>query len=189
VKSYLDIARELLPKARIRPCKGTFVRCVALQPLIASGQPNYLFTSGKANRFNPPAVDCIYFSEDEQIARAEYTYSLLPGATFQPIGMFFAKVSFSAFLDLEDEQTLRALKLEDSALYLSWRRSAGPTKAQLLGQAVSEQTKICAIRYPSQAAWRKGLNGFNYAIFRNSVQKPDSIQILGPTRKTLQKWP
>src|SRR5689334_14491077 len=49
---------------------STVVRCVALLPLTARGTPDYLFASGKANRFNPSGIACVYFSEDEKTARA-----------------------------------------------------------------------------------------------------------------------
>ena len=38
----------------------TLVRCVALLPLTAHGTPDYLFTSGKANCYNPAGLLCIY---------------------------------------------------------------------------------------------------------------------------------
>ena len=48
---------------------------------------------------------------------------------------------------------------------------------------------ICAIRYPSLAATAAGESGNNVVIYLNSVKKPDSVGILGPTRKPLSKWP
>jgi hypothetical protein len=64
--------RVALAGAPVEPLRATLVRCVAMLPLTAGGTPDYLFTSGRANRCNPAGVDCIYFSQDERTARAEY---------------------------------------------------------------------------------------------------------------------
>ena len=69
----------VLANAPVRRLHATLVRCVALSPLIGSGAVDYLFTSGKANRYNPAGVECVYFSEDERTARAEYGRKIGPG--------------------------------------------------------------------------------------------------------------
>jgi hypothetical protein len=60
---------------------------------------------------------------------------------------------------------------------------------QLLGLAVSQQSEITAIRYPSHAARHAGFAGSNIAIYRACVHPPNTVRILGPTKKSLQKWP
>src|SRR5256712_11221943 len=72
-----DIATRL-QSAPVATFHVTVVRCVGLIPLTSHGTPDSLFTSGKANRFNPAGVACVYFSEDEKTARAEYARRLGP---------------------------------------------------------------------------------------------------------------
>jgi RES domain-containing protein len=159
-------------------------------PLTGGGAPDYLFTSGRANRWNPAGVDCIYFSEDERTARAEYGRRLGRAAgALQPLGIFFAEVELAKILDLEDQPTRNALNLKARDLTVRWQTAQKPTRSQLLGLAVSQQQAIAAIRFPSDAARAAGFLGFNLAIFRGCVRRPDFVRILGPTKKALQKWP
>jgi RES domain-containing protein len=164
------------------------VRCVGLIPLTAQGAPDYLFTSGKPNRYNPAGVRCIYFSEDENTARAEYARRL-GAAALQPRGTFFAEVNLTQVLDLSDVRTCHTLSLAAKDLSLAWPLARKPTRTQLLGLALSQQRAIAAIRFPSDAARAARFVGFNLVVFRDCVQNPDSLKVLGPTKKPLQKWP
>jgi hypothetical protein len=188
--SDAEAMRVALEGAPVRPLRVTLVRCVAMLPLTAGGMPDYLFTSGRANRCNPAGVDCIYFSEDERTARAEYGRRLgrATGA-LQPLGIFFAEVELARVLDLEDVPTRNALGLKAKDLTVRWQFAQKPTRTQLIGLAVSQQQTIAAIRFPSDAARTAGFVGFNVAIFCDCVRRPDSVRILGPTKKPLQKWP
>jgi hypothetical protein len=71
----------------------------------------------------------------------------------------------------------------------AWQFARSPTRSQLLGLAVSQQTRFSAIRFPSDAAQAAGFSGFNVVVFQDSIQRPDFIRILGPTKKALQQWP
>lgn len=185
----LDAIRASLASAPTRSLKATLVRCVALRPLIERGAPDFLFTSGRANRFNPHTVHCVYFSEDERTARAEYARRFgRSSAGLQPLGTYFAEVSLAKVLDLVDKRTRNVLKLKPSDLSVTWQLARRPTRTQLLGLAVSEQAVISAIRFPSDAAHAAGFAGFNLVIFRDCVKKPDFVRILGPTKTPLQKW-
>lgn len=182
--------RAALATAPTRPLIATLVRCVALLPLTEGGTPDYLFTSGQANRCNPAGVECVYFSEDERTARTEYARRFgRSSAGLQPLGTYFAEVNLARILDLADEQARRLLKLKAADLSAAWQRGRKPTRTQLLGLALNEQGNISAIRYPSDAARAAGLTGFNIVIFRDCVRKPDFVRILGPMTKPLQKWP
>jgi hypothetical protein len=179
-----------LAGAPVQPLQATLVRCVALLPLTAAGAPDYLFTSGRANRYNPAGVECIYFSEDERTVRAEFARRFGVGAgALQPIGTYFAEVDLAGILNLEALPTRNALKLKTSDLSVRWELARKTTRTQLLGLAVSQQQAIAAIRFPSDAARAAGFAGFNVVIFRECVRRPDSVRILGPTKKPLQKWP
>ncbi len=185
----LETIKQALRAVPVRPLLTTLVRCVALLPLTASGTPDYLFTSGQTNRFNPAGVRCVYFSEDEATARLEYArrFGTSRGAQ-QPLGTYFAEVSLTKVVDLADPATRDAFKLGPKDLAVAWHRAKTPTRTQLLGQ-VASQGAVAAIRFPSDAARVKGTPGFNVVIFRKGVQAPDRVHILGPTKKPLQKWP
>jgi RES domain-containing protein len=152
--------------------------------------PDFLFTSGKPNRFNTKGVECVYFSDDEQTAGAEYLrlWSGSAGA-HQPRVTYFARLRLQRVLDLTQEETLSALGLTATELYRQWRLATLPTPTQMLGTAVSRQTGIPAIRYPSVAARTTGTAGANIVVFRNSLQTPDRVDILGPGKAPLQSWP
>jgi hypothetical protein len=71
MKTVRSIAAAL-PAAPTRSLRATLVRRVPLSPLIKTGTVDYLFASGRASRFNTAGVKCVYFSEDEATAAAEY---------------------------------------------------------------------------------------------------------------------
>jgi RES domain-containing protein len=185
----LEIIELALLTAPVRPLRATLVRCVALLPLTASGTPDYLFTSGQPNRYNPAGVRCVYFSEDEATARMEYARRFGKGrGARQPLGTYFAEVSLTKVLDLDDARTRDAFKLKPKDMAVAWQRAKRPTRTQLLGLAASSGS-VAAIRFPSDAARAKGSLGFNVAIFRDGVKPPDHVHILGPMKKPLGKWP
>src|SRR6266436_3681849 len=173
----LDDISKALVTAPARHVRATLVRCVTLLPLTAGGTPDYLFTSGKANRYNPAGVSCVYFSENEKTARAEYARRL-GRAGLQPLGTYFAEVHLAAVLDLTDAQTPQKLGFKPKDLSLNWQRSKN-VRSQLLGRAVSQQNRIAAIRFPSDAARAAGFAGFNLVIFRDCVTRPDFVRVLG----------
>jgi hypothetical protein len=179
---------QALAGAPVCAVQTTVVRCVALQPLTSGGTPDYLFTSGKPNRHNPAGVHCIYFAAEEATARAEYVRRL-GNAARQPMGMYFAEVKLARVLDLTERKTCEALGMHGKQLSVSWIRAQKPTRAQLLGLAISQQHSISAIRYVSDAARAAGFAGVNLVIFRDALRKPDFVRILGPTKAPLEQWP
>jgi RES domain-containing protein len=186
MKALRSIAAAL-PSAPARKLRATLVRRVPLSPLIESGAVDYLFMSGRPSRFNTAGVRCVYFAEDEATAEAEYERHTWP--LRQPFATFFADVELAAVLDLCSAGTLKTLNLTPRDLQANWARAKRPTVAQLLGEAMSQQARLAAIRYPSDAARMKGFAGANVVIFRDSLRRPDHVHILGPTKKPLQKWP
>ncbi|MEQ2005689.1 MAG: RES family NAD+ phosphorylase [Limisphaerales bacterium] len=185
----LEAIESALKTAPMRPFKATLVRCVALLPLTTGGAPDYLFTSGQANRYNPAGVRCVYFSEDEATARLEYARRFgTSRSAQQPLGIYFAEVNLTKVVDLSDAATRDAFKLKAKDLSVTWQLAKRPTRTQLLGLVASRGT-VAAIRFPSDAARAVGARGFNVVIFRAGVQAPDHVEILGPTKKPLQKWP
>jgi|SRR5919108_2907229 RES domain-containing protein len=181
---------EALDSAPVIEFHGTLARRVPLGDLLKNSPPDFLFTSGRPNRFNPAGVECVYFSEDEATACLEYAQqwaNLRAGK--QPVVTYFAEVRLRQVLDLSSGKTLAILKLTSRDLHKPWRGADKPTVTQLLGEAVSEHSIIPAIRYPSDAAKKAGQSGCNIVIFHNNVKRPNSVAILGPDRKPLGRWP
>jgi hypothetical protein len=176
-----------LPLAPTRSLRTTLVRRVPLSPLIKKGTVDYLFMSGRPSRFNTAGVACVYFAEDEATAAAEYERHTRP--LHQPFATFFAEVELATILDLCSTATLKALSLTTHDLQANWIRAKRPTTTQLLGEAVSRQARLAAIRFPSEAARMNGFAGANLVIFYDTMLSPDYVHILGPTKKPLQKWP
>lgn len=177
--------------AACSPVPLTVNKLARLVPQLALGaSPNWLFTSGKPNRYNPAGVNCVYFAETRDIAQAEYDdyWKGLWGAN-QPVTTYFAEARLQRVLDLTDKVTLKALRVDSIDLFKNWRRAKHPTLTQLLGQAVSETGIFSAIRYPSKTTAGRGQAGVNLVIFRGCVHSPDTVRILGPDRKPPQEWP
>ncbi len=168
---------------------GRVVRCVPQLPFDRGRPPSYFFTSGNAARCNPAGVECLYFSEEEATANAEYRRSWkgMP-AEHQPKLIYFAKLHLASILDLADPQVVHRLHLTDHDLYGSWLRR-GQTRLQRLGRAISAQRKISAVRFPSAAAKAEGMTGWNIAIFKAALTAPDGIEILGDVLEPIQVLP
>lgn len=176
---------RLVRSAPCVDCHAIFVRRVELEALQAYSPPNFLYTSGKPGRYNIDGMDCLYVSENEETAKAEYErlWKHRPGKQ-QPVVTFFAKVSLTKILDLTDPAILAHLKLTDKDLHESWRLATRPTKTQLVGFAAASRASIAGIQYPSDATTA----GANLVIFHRNVKSPDFVKILGPGRKPLQVW-
>jgi hypothetical protein len=125
-------------------------------------------------------VDCLYFSETVRVSEAEYKkkWKNIEGQ-HQPTMRYTARVDLRHIVDLGDRETLRILGLTREELYGTWRVARGPTRLQLLGDSISGQRRISAIRFPSAATtlWRKP--GWNLAIFSAALEPPDRVEILG----------
>ena len=63
-------ALTTLPKCCV---DGRLVRCVTRDTLEGSAPPEFLFTSGKPNRFNRAGIECVYFSENLEVTTLEYS--------------------------------------------------------------------------------------------------------------------
>jgi RES domain-containing protein len=184
----LPSLKTALASAPVHVIKGKLTRLVPHLDL--GGSPDWLFVSGKANRYNPNGFKCIYFGEATEVAQIEYEegWKGHPGAD-QPVTTFHAEVSLKHTVDLTDPATLKKLKFTDKELFAKWKRVKRPTQTQLLGQALFETRWFSAIRFPSAAAVKRGTAGTNIVIFPDCLDKKDYVRILGPGGKTLQQWP
>lgn len=190
MKHDLASLKRVLAAAPALAVQAKLFRRVEFVALVAYNPPNWLYTSGKPQRYNPAGVQCVYCGADAEVTRSEFEH-LWQGlrAADQPATDYCAVVSLRRVLDLTSAATLKVLKVAPADLLKNWRRAKQPTLTQLLGKAVNETGLFAAIRYPSKAAAAYGQTGVNYVIFHDCVRSPDSVSILGPTRQPLQKWP
>src|SRR6266550_4844936 len=138
-----DIIRRLA-SVPVFELRATLARLVPFGDLLKNSPPEFLFTSGKPNRFNPAGIECVYFSEDEATAGLEYARQWVGlRAGKQPAVTFYAEVRLRRVLDLTSPGTLRALKLNAPDLQRRWRGAAKPTATQSLGKTICEHSAIC----------------------------------------------
>ena len=169
----LDRYLSVLRKFPLRLKKGLLARCVMREALESNTPPDFLYASTRAGRYNPDEVECIYWSEDETVARFEYRRYHKGAETYET---FFCRYS-GHVVDLGDSNVVSALGLNFSDLWAHWRTATTPTKCQILGLAISRQKRFAAIRFPSDAARVAGETGFNYVVFRASICDPSFIQV------------
>ncbi len=178
---------KLLNDAETCPFTGTLVRCVPQLTFAEGTPPSYLFTSGRRQRCNPEGVHCLYMAEERETALAEYdSYFVDP----QPHVVYHGNLNVRALLDLAHPANRESLGLDDKDFFESFRLKRRKTPLQSLGEAVSKQTTIAAVRFPSRAMRDVGKQGFNIVVFRLALTSPDeSLQILGPSGTILEEWP
>jgi hypothetical protein len=122
LKHDLASLKIALASAPAFKARAKLIRLVPHLDLGAS--PDWLFTSGKPNRYNPARVNCVYFSETKEVAQAEYENSWKgTGREDQPVTTFYAEIVLHRVLDLADHTTLKVLKLEPKDLFKNWRRA------------------------------------------------------------------
>lgn len=108
--------------------EARFARCVTRDVLEGIQPPEFLYTSGKANRYNPAGIQCVYFSENLEVVIREYSRyanALAPA----PFTSYFADANLP-YLDLNDADTLVLLGLLPTYLHASWRLSTSATPQQ-----------------------------------------------------------
>lgn len=180
----------LLDQLPCRPMNGLLFRCVSQLDFISGDPPQFLLTSRRPGRCNPRGVECLYLGEREAVADREYRGRWIGTVEYyKPMLTFTARVALSCVLDLEDAQVSDALALDDEALFGTWRGSKDLTPLQGLGLAVSGQSRLSAIRFPSAAMRREGSPGWNVVIFKASVRPPDTIAIIGESDNAIETWP
>lgn len=183
-----------LAQAPARTLRGIVVRAVAAVALFPAGlpaSPDFLFTSGRENRYNPAGTICLYWSEDEATALAEYRrqFQGLQWGRSQPVTLFQAQIQLTRVLDLADTSTRQSVGVTQRHLDADWGGGLPPTVAQKIGAAVAQRGLFCAIRYRSIAASKMGETGCNLVIFKRCLNPPDFVRVLGPFHKPLQAWP
>jgi RES domain-containing protein len=151
--------------------------------------PNWLYTSGDANRYNPKGVHCVYFAADERTAQAEFLKRAdEKKGPDQPIVTYFADIRLRRVLDLTQGAVVRQLRISRAQLLVEWD-GKDVCVTHILGEVVNEGGRFSAIQFPSAAANESGFQGVNLVVFRDALRKPDFVGILGPSKKSLQTWP
>src|SRR3954468_12820123 len=173
---------------KIRPIKinSIWASATPFVELCRNNPPDWLYCSCKPGRYNPQNIACVYFADGGRTARAEHACN--EENELQPIVFFSARVQLRHVLDLTDSKNLKILGLKNSQLFEDWERKK-ISATQLLGAAVAKHPKFSALIFPSAAAREAGFRGKNIVIFRDSIRRPDSVQIIGPTKSPLQHWP
>ena len=138
------------------------------------------------HRCNPEGILCLYMSHDRETALAEYDkYQEDP----VPHLTYYGTLQAAAIIDFEDPATRKHFGLKDSDFYGSFRLNPNHTNLEALGKAISEQSRIVGIRFPSAAMHKLNKVGCNVVLFKRSVQDPDSLEILGTDKEILERWP
>ena len=149
----------------------------------------YLFTSGKRNRCNPAGVLCIYMADDRDTALIEYDKYYTDLGDIEPCVVYTGRLTSAAMIDLENPAVRSHLGLTDADFFTAFRTNPGETQLEKLGRAIVRQTKISAIRFPSDAMHAQSLEGYNIAVFKDALQNADRLQIIGPNDNVLEDWP
>jgi hypothetical protein len=178
--------KELLKTAPRRKFAGLLVRCIQQLTFDSGDPPSYLFTSGLVNRCNPEGVHCIYMAEDRTTADCEYeSYFADP----EPLLTYYGDFKAAAIIDLATQEAVAHFGFTDADFFEAFRLKPTPTRLQCLGDAIHDQKRIIAIRFPSNACHAKGKTGYNWAIFPDALGAPDSLKILGRKGAILEEWP
>jgi RES domain-containing protein len=187
-----DLAKQVGTAPTCR-WEGRLARIVAIHALFPQGKaakPDYLYTSGKENRFNLAGTACLYMSVEESTAVAEFRRQFrgLAIGSHQPECHFFAEVRLHRVLNVRDPSTLGHLSVTGFELRADWGYGLPPSVSQQVGEAAAE-CGVEAILYESVAAAESGAAGTNIVVFRQNVQPASHLRILGPGGVPIDQWP
>lgn len=161
----------------------------AITQLSFESSRKYLFTSGKRNRCNPPGVLCLYMADDRNTALVEYDKYYTELGNVEPCVIYTGRLTSAAIIDLEDPAVRKHFGLTDADFFGAFRTNPADTPLEKLGRAIARQTRIVAIRFPSDAMHVQSREGYNIAVFKEAVKEPDRLQIIGPGNNVLEDWP
>ena len=148
--------------------------------------PSYLFASGLLGRCNPQGVACVYFGEGPETARTEFD-SYYPKPLTE-LG-YYARTQLKVILDLSDPVTQKHFGLSNKDFTRTYAPKSGELiPLQEIGKAVSRQTRITAIRFPSNAMQKLKKTGYNLVVFQDLVADPDFLEIMEGNKK-VERWP
>ena len=149
----------------------------------------YLFTSGKRNRCNPAGVLCIYMADDRDTALTEYDKYYTDLGNIEPCVVYTGRLTSTAMIDLEDPAVRDHFGLTNADFFSAFRTNPAETQLDKLGRVITRQSKINAIRFPSDAMHAQSRDGYNIAVFKDALQNPDRLQVIGPNDIVLEDWP
>lgn len=179
-----------LPSLPTRAIGAVFSRCVPQLDFDSGRPPRYFFASGRPGRLNPAGVRCIYVSDGDPVADAEYAAGFGPSlAVLQPKLTFRVRATIANVLDLETPGVLDTLKLRDEDLFGGWILATHPTRLQRLGAAIASQARIAGVRYPSAAARALSPPGWNLVVYLDVLREPDHLEVIGKPGEALEVYP
>lgn len=168
------------------PAPGELCRVVERVVLERTPKSDFLFTSGRPGRYNPRGIEALYASEDQATAGAE-AERYRAGRVTQNV-VYWVRPN-ALVLDLGNPTTVAALGLVEADLFSDWKFAPAPTRSQLLGEEVAQQSRLAGIRFPSDAAKARGFLGYNIVFFKKSVVTPSAITVHDDTGREVQRWP
>jgi len=178
--------KKLLQHCPTIPWDNALYRFVAKSSLDRGKPPNYLFTSGRRSRCNPDGIHCIYLGEDAETALVEFE-KYYPDAP--PAVLYRVELQAAAVIDLSAPKTCKYLGITKKDLIDSFRLKTTTTPLELLGQQISRQSNIVAIRFPSAACLTMGKKGNNLVIFKDALTPPDFLKVYEPDNASPDCWP
>lgn len=170
------------------PITAKLRRFVAKDALYSRTPPDFLCTTGYAYRVNTAASLALYGAEDATTAGAEWERHAKKSPRLLTQVLYFIDLNLPV-VDLGDAAVLAAVQLTEADLQAPWEFQPAPTKLQLFGDAVAQQRRFGAVRFPSDAARERGFKGFNFVMFPSAIVSPMSVVIRDDTGTDIQRWP
>lgn len=165
-------------------------RMVDFFDLVGNSVGKFLYTSGRANRFNPRGVYALYLADQRGTCLDEIHEENPRFELERPADVTFrVNVSLHRCLDLLDPEITKCLKISTDELFANWRRARKPTATQKLGLTIENEGLFSSIRYPSNAARKRGKQGWNVVIFPSCLLAAELVSIRSPDGKHSEQWP
>jgi len=183
-----DFAKLLQALPDSSPRNVTLRRFVSRDALASRTPPDYLYTTGYAYRVNTAVTRALYGAEDAPTAGAEWERHAKKSPRLLSQVLYFIDVSLP-MVNLGDSTVLAGLQLTLGDLQAPWEFARAPTVLQLFGDAVAQQSRFGAVRFPSDAARVRGFVGNNLVIFPTAIVVPMSVVIRDDTGIEIQRWP
>jgi hypothetical protein len=185
-KKLLTALTSIIPAAH----QGQLSRMVDFFDLTGKGEPQFLYASGRANRFNPPKLECLYLSNTRDTCLLEIDENYPGFEREHPADTTYrVDVNLSRLLDLQLGEVLDAIELPYEELFPPWRRAKKPTTTQMLGKVIALSGQFSSIRFPSNAAHKRQTIGWNVVVFKRALSGSEYVRIHSTDGRHLEQWP
>jgi hypothetical protein len=204
MKTARELA-EVLPALPSISVDRTYARRVALADLLGiSGSvpasaltltvrnPQFLWTSKAAYRFNRDGIEVLYVGEGESAAGAEAKeHPGLAGFDEEPTApatLFCISVRASRLLDLTSSRIQAALGTREAELIAPWLLRSPNSPTQILGQAIFDAAVFEGIRYRCSPLAKIGEDGRCLALFKARKRPESVVRVFDPSETWDQEW-